>query len=421
MYRIRNFFLIVRLSLLISSLASFSHLDAGTVVVCSTCEVTELSKAVEMAHRGDTILIQPGTYSCVNLELTKPIVLLGQEGAVLDGEMQGYILKLLSDSITVAGLKMIHSGRSYTKDFAAIYTFNISHFQITDNEIVDPFFGILMEKSKKGVIRGNKVYGASIRVDYTGNGVHAWHCSNLTIEGNEVYGLRDGVYLEFVDNSKIFKNYTHNNVRYGLHFMFSDHDEYIENTFENNGAGVAVMFSKFILMSNNRFIHNWGTASYGLLLKEIYDAEVVGNTFEENTMGIFIEGSTRINYTGNLFQRNGWAIKVSGGCYANKFSENSFIANSFDVSYNTKMNDNSFSGNYWSEYTGYDLDKDGVGDVPYRPVTLFSYIVNKTPETIILLRSLFVDIINFSEKVSPVFTPDQLVDNQPLIKAKIHD
>ena len=59
------------------------------------------------------------------------------------------------------------------------------------------------------------------------------------------------------------------------------------------------------------------------------------------------------------------------------------------------MNDNKFDGNYWSSYSGYDLDKDQIGDVPYRPVKLFSYVVNRTPETIILLRSLFVDLINF--------------------------
>lgn len=87
------------------------------------------------------------------------------------------------------------------------------------------------------------------------------------------------------------------------------------------------------------------------------------------------------------------------------------------MSYNSKMNDNKFEGNYWSSYAGYDLDKNGIGDVPYRPVKLFSYIVNKTPETIILLRSLFVDIINFSERVSPIFTPDDLVDNSPAMKS----
>ena len=169
-------------------------------------------------------------------------------------------------------------------------------------------------------------------------------------------------------------------------------------------------------MTGNTFTKNWGTASYGLLLKEIYDAEIENNTFKENTIGINVEGSTRINYLKNNFISNGWSIKIAGACYTNIFKDNNFLNNSFDISYNSKINDNKFDNNYWSSYTGYDLDKNGVGDIPYRPVKLFSYIVNKTPETIILMRSLFVDIINFSEKVSPVFTPDELVDSNPLMK-----
>ncbi|PIX06134.1 MAG: nitrous oxide reductase family maturation protein NosD, partial [Flavobacteriales bacterium CG_4_8_14_3_um_filter_35_10] len=104
--------------------------------------------------------------------------------------------------------------------------------------------------------------------------------------------------------------------------------------------------------------------------------------------------------------------------YQNKFTNNNFLNNAFDLSYNSELNDNFFNNNFWSDYTGYDLDKNGIGDVPYRPVKLFSYIINQTPETIVLLRSLFVDIINFSEKVSPVFTPDNLLDEAPLMRKK---
>ena len=143
---------------------------------------------------------------------------------------------------------------------------------------------------------------------------------------------------------------------------------------------------------------------------------MLDNTFAENTLGIFVDGSARVNYSHNNFLQNGWAVKVSGGCYANVFTGNNFIGNSFDISYNSRMNDNTFNGNFWSSYSGYDLDKNGMGDVPYRPVKLFSYIVNRTPETIVLLRSLFVDMINFSEKVSPAFTPDDLIDDSPSMK-----
>ena len=238
----------------------------------------------------------------------------------------------------------------------------------------------------------------------------------MEVSRNTVNKVRDGIYLEFSDNILIRDNHSVNNVRYGLHFMFSNHDTYEGNYFENNGAGVAVMFSRDIHMTGNTFIRNWGTASFGLLLKEINDADIRNNRFEENTTGISIEGANRINYESNDFVRNGWALKVRGACYTNSFRANNFLNNSFDLSYNSNLNDNVFEGNYWSDYTGYDLDRNGVGDVPYRPVKLFSYIVNRTPETIVLLRSLFMDMIDFSEKVSPVFTPDNLFDTRPLMK-----
>ncbi|WP_258105511.1 nitrous oxide reductase family maturation protein NosD [Marinoscillum sp. MHG1-6] len=386
------------------------------IVVSPQEGLISLKQAIEMANHGDTIRVKPGTYECRNLFIEKPLTLIGEKGAVLDGGNESYVLKLLADNITIEGFEINNSGKSYTKDYAAIYVSGTSGFRIIANKIDQSFFGILVEKSRNGLIRDNRVNGNAKREDESGNGIHLWHCDSVKITNNEVSGMRDGIYLEFVSASQVTQNHTHANVRYGLHFMFSSHDDYVGNTFENNGAGVAVMFSKWIRMESNNFIKNWGTASYGLLLKEIYDGEVINNRFEENTMGIYVDGSSRVNYLNNTLKQNGWAIKVSGGCYSNQFSHNNFIGNSFDISYNSRMNDNTFHGNFWSEYTGYDLDKDGKGDIPYRPVKLFSYIVNQTPETIVLLRSLFVDIINFSEKVSPVFTPDDLVDDSPSMK-----
>ena len=403
-------------SLLILCLGVIFHCKSDKLVVCNSCTYSDLANAVKIANPFDTILVKPGTYDAVDIRILKPLTLIGENGAILDGKTQTYIIAIGSDSVTVSGFEFINSGRSYTKDYAAIYISRSRNFLIENNTVVNPFFGILTEKSHDGIIRNNHLYGITVREDQSGNGIHAWHCSNLTIEGNEIHGLRDGIYLEFVDDSFVNNNNSHNNIRYGLHYMFSNRDEYIGNTFSQNGAGVAVMFSKFIVMKDNTFINNWGTASYGLLLKEINDAEVTDNHFTSNTIGIFLEGTTRINYINNTFTSNGWAIKVSGGCYTNSFLRNNFISNSFDVAYNSKMNDNVFASNYWSEYSGYDLDKDGLGDIPYRPVKLFSYVVTQTPESIVLLRSLFIDLLNFSERVSPVFTPDDLVDNSPSMR-----
>ena len=343
----------------------------NTYTVCQQCELSTITAGIEACSPGDTLIFEPGTYSSPGVEITKPLVLIGKKGAILDGGGKNYILKILSDNVSVSGFELVNSGSSYTKDYAAIYIHRTSDFVLLNNVIRQAFHGILVEKSKNGQISGNKVLGTAVREDQSGNGVHLWDCDSVVISGNEVRGMRDGIYLEFVDGSIVNDNHSYNNVRYGLHFMFSNHDEYSNNTFRNNGAGVAVMFSKFINMRENLFLENWGGASYGLLLKEIYDAEIENNIFKENTVGINVDGSTRINYKRNEFLRNGWAIKVTGGCYENIFSYNNFIGNSFDVSYNSKMNDNRFEYNFWGDYSGYDLDRDGIGDVPYRPVKLF--------------------------------------------------
>ena len=390
------------------------------IEVCSSCTINTIKKAVALAEDGDEILIRPGTYKESGIEINKSIRIKGIDYPVIDGEFKETIFKITADHFSMSGLEIINVGQSYTKDFAAILVSKSKDFTIENNKLKNVFFGILVEKSKEGVIANNNVSSNSVSQANSGNGIHLWHCSNMTVFSNILTGLRDGIYFEFVKKSKVFDNQSFENLRYGLHFMFSNENAYYNNVFKNNGAGVAIMFSKFVKMYNNKFEHNWGSASYGLLLKVIYDAEIENNIFEQNTIGISVDGSTRINYKFNTFLRNGWAIKIIGACYENVFTENNFLNNALDLSYNSKINSNSFERNFWSEYAGYDLDKNGVGDIPYRPVKLFSYIVHNTPETIVLLRSMFVDIINFSEKVSPVFTPDNLIDSNPLMK-RIYD
>lgn len=384
--------------------------------VCSSCDYTTVAEGIEASHPFDTLYIANGRYQEFDLKVEKPLTIIGEENTIIDGNKEGTILHIFSDEVHISDLKLIHVGLSHTVEYSAVHLLEVDGFSLMNITVEDAFFGFHIERSRNGLITGNTLSGESEEEFYSGNGIHAWNSSELTITNNLIRNLRDAIYLEFVDNTLVKNNVSENNIRYGLHFMFSDHNSYRQNIFRGNGAGVAVMFSKFIEMTENRFEDNWGTASFGLLLKEIYDANITGNRFKNNTIGISVEGSSRLTYSDNSFTRNGWAVRMSGGCYTNSFENNSFANNSFDLSFNSKLNDNSFDGNYWSSYRGYDLNKDGIGDVPHRPVKLFSYVVNRTPETMILLRSLFVDLINFSENVTPVFTPVELMDKNPLMK-----
>ncbi len=384
--------------------------------VCSTCPHKTIKSAIENAEDGDKVVVKKGIYKEGNIVIKKSIQLIGLDYPILDGENETEILTVNTSGVTIEGFQIQNVGTSYIEDRAGIRFERANNFVVRNNKLYNTFFGIYLAHSNDGIVEGNYVEGEAAKEMSSGNAIHIWYCKRVKVENNHVKKHRDGIYFEFVDNSLIQNNLSEENLRYGLHFMFSNDDDYINNEFRNNGAGVAVMFSRRINMSENLFILNWGKASYGLLLKEIYDAEITNNRFVENTIGIFAEGSTRVNFLNNDFVNNGWAMKVSGGCLNNQVSKNNFISNSFDLSLNSSAYENSIDGNYWSEYSGYDLNRDGVGDIPHRPIKLFNYVLKKTPEAIVLMRSLFIDIINFSEKVSPVFTPANVLDNQPSMK-----
>jgi nitrous oxidase accessory protein len=199
--------------------------------------------------------------------------------------------------------------------------------------------------------------------------------------------------------------------------MFSNHDAYIGNVFRNNGAGVAVMFTHHVKMFNNTFEFNWGDASYALLLKEISDSYLINNRFLGNTSGIFMEGTNRILVEKNVFRDNGWAMKIQASCMDNIIRQNNFIQNTFDIGTNGSLVLNNFDGNYWDEYDGYDLDKNNVGDVPFRPLSLFAVLVEMNPPIMLLYRSFIVTLLDRAEKMIPTLTPDNFIDHLPLMKA----
>lgn len=393
----------------------------GVIRVAGKGPVSSIQEAIHQAIAHDTIIVQKGEYHEYEILIDKPLSLMGIDYPVINGDYKSEILVISADSVFVGGFIVQNVGFSFIKDWAAIKIDNADHCILEGNQILDSFFGIYLKKSNHVIVRNNQLKSYAVNEVNSGNGIHLWNCNNVLIENNQVSGHRDGIYFEFVEDSKILRNTSENNIRYGLHFMFSDRDDYIGNTFKNNGTGVAVMFSNHINMLNNHFVDNWGTSNYGLLFKEIYDGSLSGNVFKNNTVGIFADGSNRIKITDNEFRGNGWAMNIFSSCIDNEIAYNNFISNTFDLTTNGKRDNNYFHDNYWDQYTGYDLDKDGIGDVPYRPVRLYSYLIGKVPESIILLRSFFVDMLNIAEKVAPVLTPQSLMDERPKMKLNAYD
>ena len=395
----------------------------GTLKVCSSCAYTSVKEAVRQAKAGDVVLVDGGVYQESGIEITQPIRLIGRNNPVIDGNNTGQIITVASDNVTIQGFTLQNVATSYTRDDAAIRVREQVNIQILNNTILKTYFGIYLQYSDGITIKDNVVKGEHMNRSESsvGNAIHLYKTDNVHIIGNDVQGHRDGIYLETVKNSTVERNISHGNMRYGLHFMFSDGNAYTHNTFRRNGAGVAVMYTTNVRMEHNTFEDNWGAASYGLLLKEINNSVIYNNTFRRNTTGIHMESSSRLDFRNNDFERNGWAIKLMTTCIDDTFRLNNFTGNSFDISTNGNAQHNYFEHNYWDKYSGYDLDKDGVGDVPHRPVSLYAMLVERVPPSVMLMRSFMVDLLDNMERVLPSIIPQNLVDERPLMKKTDHD
>lgn len=389
---------------------------AREIVVDPRGPVPTITQALRLARPGDRILVRAGRYREPTLVVDRRVEIVGEGWPVVDAGGDHEAIRVTADSVVIRGMVIEDVGPSAVEDRAGIKLTEVHGCTIEGNRLRNTFFGIYLAKSSGCRIAANRIQGNGVTEALSGNAIHLWSSNGVTIEGNQLSGHRDGIYLEFTEHSIIRQNRSTGNLRYGLHFMFSNDCEYLENTFTNNGVGVAVMYSHGVAMVGNRFEHSWGGAAYGLLLKDITDSQVSRNLFGDNSVGLYAEGANRVIVSGNRFERNGWALKIMADAQDNRFEDNVFLGNSFDVATNGTSNSSRFERNYWDHYTGYDLDRDGYGDTPFHPVRLFSLLVEQNEPALILLRSSFIDLLDLAERILPVLTPETLVDHHPLMR-----
>ncbi len=389
---------------------------AQDVVVSPTGPVRTVTEAVRLVPVGGRIVVKSGVYREPRIVVDKRVSIIGDGRPVLDGQGTHEIMTVTADSVTVRGLTFRDVGSSYREDRAAIRVQEAKGCVIDGNRLERAFFGIYLARVSGCRVTHNTIVGQATTEAASGNGIHLWTADHVTIADNRIRGHRDGIYFEFVHQSDIERNLSEENLRYGLHFMFSDDCRYRDNVFRSNGSGVAVMYTRHVEMTGNRMEGNWGAAAYGLLLKEISDVTLERNQFSRNTTGLMADGTTRLTVQDNRFSDNGWAIKLDANTQAGRVAGNDFVGNTFDVSTNGRSTDTVLERNYWDEYRGYDLGHDGYGDVPFHPVRLFSLLVERNAPALILLRSSFVALLDAAERVIPALTPDALADAHPAMR-----
>jgi nitrous oxidase accessory protein len=384
----------------------------------------DLSAAVRDAQPGDTIHIPAGVYAAP-LVIDRPIQLIAEGDVLLDGRGQGDLLRIEAPDVTVRGLRLRGSGDSLDRENAGIVV-AAPRARIEQNRLEDVLVGILLRNADETVLRGNRIAGKPLDPGRRGDGIRLWNSHHCRIEANQVIGVRD-VVIWYSRGTRIVGNQVTSG-RYGLHFMYA-HDSVLEdNRLSDNSVGVFLMYSRDIVLRRNVLAHNRGPSGYGLGLKDIDEVAVEENVFLANRVGIYLDNSPqRLDAAGRL-HRNVFAFNDVGLAFLpsvkrNRFSENSFIENVEQVAIlgGGELAGNDFApdgrGNYWSDYAGFDADADGVGDVPYRAMSLFESLIDREPKLRLLLYSPVQQAIELAARALPVVRPGpKISDDAPRMK-----
>lgn len=372
-----------------------------------------ITGAIAAATAGDSVIVHGGRYAEGNIRVDKPLRMSGLNTPILDGGLKTEILTITASDVTVRGFTIKNGGTTSISDLAGIRVENAARVTLEDNQVRNCNFAIYLARARDCAVLRNMIKGEPGREQNSGNGIHLWSCEGVRIADNTIKGHRDGIYLEFASRSIVEDNLAENNLRYGLHFMNTHESGYHRNRFSKNGAGVAVMYSRQVKMTANVFACNWGGSAYGLLLKDITDSQISKNIFQKNSTAVYAQGATRVGFERNQFVENGWAMRILASGADNTFRENNFQRNSFDIGTNGQLDNHKFTNNYWDRHESYDLNHDGISDTPFRPVSLYSMLVERVPSSVLLLRSFMMHLMDRAEKALPSLTPESVIDESP--------
>ncbi|HET9252476.1 MAG TPA: nitrous oxide reductase family maturation protein NosD [Candidatus Eisenbacteria bacterium] len=398
--------------------SAWTHADAATVTV--PARPGAAAAAIAAAAPGDVVVLGRGRHAGP-LRLDRAITLRGAPGAVVHGGGHGSVIEIAAPRARVEDLEIRGSGNRVITGDAAVKILGSAGVVLRRIVARDVLYGIYAERSESLSVEDSRLRGRVRPLDEagSGNGIHLWYSHDALLRGNTVERFADGVYLSFAHRTHVAGNELRDQGRYGLHTMYCQESRLERNRFTRNVAGCAIMFSNGLRVEGNDFVHNRGPRTYGLLLRDCSAGTFTGNTFADNTIAVFMDNSNRNRIRENLFQDNGWALLVFSSCAGNETARNVFLNNDYPVALDMRRSDNRFDdgavGNFWSENAPYDLNADGVSDVPYSPVSAFAFLSKQYPDLSVLAKSPAVAAITVAERVFPALRPSEIVDNRPLV------
>ncbi len=378
-------------------------------------QASSLQARVDAAPPGSMVEVAPGTYRG-DLVLDRPIRLVGRGRPLLIGSGTGSVVRIRADGVSIEGFDVDgRGGGDLGRDSSGVHV-AARNAIVRDCRIVRTLFGIYLHRADGAVVERCDIRGIPGKEPgEKGSGVHVWATDGFRLSGNTIRDVRDGFYIQSSSHGVVERNVARD-LRYGLHYMFADDNRFEDNLFENGAAGAALMYSRRIVFRRNRFLHNRGFASVGLLLKACDEVTAESNLVADNARGIFLEGSTKNLFRGNVIAESDSAIVLYDSCSENRFEGNSFVENFTPLELVGRRTDTRFDGNYWSGNDVPDLDGDGVSDREYRLSSVFDHFRGNLTAADLFTQSVSAAALAAAERALPVLDPAPVADSRPLAR-----
>ena len=388
-------------------------LTAPAMAATRTVEASaSISETLKLAEDGDTIIVRDGYYQ-ERFTINKSVTLVGEDNPVIDGTGVGSVITVMAPGVTIRGFTIQNTGVRLSEGDAGIMAKRAESVIIENNHFKDILFGVQVRHSPNAIVQNNIFEGKALDVGRRGDLIRVWYSSGAHVENNRAFEGRD-VVIWYSKGVTVNRNEVRNG-RYGIHFMYCDDATIKENHLIGNSVGVYLMYSYRLHLTQNWIVGNRGASGYGIGLKDMLDGEITHNFVADNRAGMFMDNATN-TFSDNLIAFNDSGLLVLPSARKNRFARNSFVDNQEHVTIEGQgaTRSNQWTGNYWSDYSGYDANRDGIGDTPYRSVHLFEKLTEQRPALRLFRYSPSVSALDFATRLFPIFTPQpKLTDEAP--------
>ncbi len=400
---------------LICVMALFAVAPIGATAATFPATVETLGSVLAIASSGDVVELAPGVYAGP-LVIDRPVTLMGQAGVVIDGGGKGRVIEVTSEGARLSRLTIRHSGIDLAQMDAGVFLGRTAKGAMVEDLLLeDNLIGIMVWGAEDSVVRHNVIRGRhDLRTSEAGNGVYVWNAPGARVEDNDISLGQDGI---FVTNSRrnVFRANVLHNVRFAIHYMYTNESDVSLNRSYGNHAGLALMFSDRLIIRGNR---SEGDRDEGILLNYANHSKVEENAVRGGEKCVFIYNANFNEFRRNWFEGCEIGVHFTAGSEHNVITENAFINNRNQVKYvGTRALDWSFHGrgNYWSDNPAFDLNTDGIADIAYRPNDLVDRVVWINPAAKLLLNSPAVEALRWAQAQFPALHPGGVIDSAPLM------